>query len=603
MFSVSKKLIQLLSPKEVRIAALVLLANLFVAVIDVAGVASIMPFIAILSNQDLIFSNEILNYFYRLMNFSSTNDFLFFLGMCVFGILIFSTLARVAGFYLQVRFSSYRNHSIGERLFQSYMRQGYTWFLNRHSSDIATKLLNEVSRAVYEAMFPILNIISQGFVACFLLIMLLLVDPFITIVTASILFGVYIILYRLVNRKMKYYGDIVRSENHVRFRVVHETYGGIKDVKIKGLEDVFLKRFSNASRLMATNNITAKMLSQTPSFLMQGLIFGGLVFFLLYIMSKEGDLVSALPVVSLYAFAGYRLMPALQSIYQNLTSLRFAESCVDGLANDLKNLPNMDSELAMSGPDNLSSLTFEKTLELRDIKFSYDNTAMSLNGLSLVIEKNKVVGLVGGSGAGKTTTADILLGLLKPSSGHICVDGNPLHGNEDMQKLRNIMGYVPQQIFLIDNTVAANIAFGIPANEIDMNAVLDASAIANIHDFVEQELPDGYNTMIGEQGVRLSGGQRQRIGVARALYHKPDILVLDEATSALDNITERSVMDAVYNLNNKKTIIIIAHRLSTIKNCDEIFVLQNGKIHVKGSYNELCASSDLFREMTLEFDQ
>jgi ABC-type multidrug transport system fused ATPase/permease subunit len=219
-----------------------------------------------------------------------------------------------------------------------------------------------------------------------------------------------------------------------------------------------------------------------------------------------------------------------------------------------------------------------------------------VQGLALEIPAFTTVGLVGATGSGKTTTVDIILGLLEPQAGQLRVDGAPITA-ENRRAWQRSLGYVPQQIFLADDTVAANIAFGIPKNQIDREAVERAARIANLHDFVTLEMPQGYSTVVGERGIRLSGGQRQRIGIARALYHRPQVLILDEATSALDNLTEQAVMEAVHALGHEITIILIAHRLSTVRDCDHIYLLEKGQLTAQGTYDELVAGNKRFRRM------
>jgi ABC-type multidrug transport system fused ATPase/permease subunit len=601
MNSMFGKLWRILTAKEKKLAVIVLLVNLFVAFIEVLGVASIMPFIAILSNPEMVFTNKILNTVYEFFGYSDVDEFLFLVGGAVLSLMIFSIVVRILGFMTQVNFAAYRNYSIATRLMSEYINRPYSWFLDNHSSELATKILSEISRVVHEAMFPVINVISQGFVVTLLLVMLIVLDPFLAISTGVFLCSCYILIYIFANKKMRFNGEVVRVSNLKRFKVTNEAFSGIKEVKIRGLEEIYIDQFRSSSKNMATHTVSTKVLSEVPSFVMQGLVFSSLIFFLLYLMKDKGSLNDALPMISLYAFAGYRLMPGLQSIYNHLSVIKFAETCVNALYEDIEKATESRSNKAKTSNIDNAVIPFNHSLELRDLVFTYRTANSStLNSLSLTIKKNSVVGFVGGSGAGKTTIADILLGLLTPEAGGIYLDGQLISGAQDMKRLQKMMGYVPQQIFLTDDTIAANIAFGLDKNEMDQDDVIRAAKIANIHDFIMEELTEGYDTVVGEQGVRLSGGQRQRIGMARAMYHDPEIILLDEATSALDNLTEKAVMDAVHRMNKNKTVIIIAHRLSTIKECDEIFLVQKGEVLLSGTYAELYSKSDSFREMTLD---
>ena len=325
---------------------------------------------------------------------------------------------------------------------------------------------------------------------------------------------------------------------------------------------------------------------------------------LLLLAAEDGQLSTVLPLIALYTFAGYRLMPALQKIYASLSQLRFGQPALDALHRDMVETEQVNvCEPLNANSKSQQVIHLNEFIELDNINYSYPEAAQAtLNNLSLTIPVHSTVGLVGSTGAGKTTVVDLILGLLEPQQGQLKIDGKPISGQEIRSWQRNI-GYVPQSIFLSDDSVAANIAFGVAPDKIDYSEVERAAKIAELHEFVINEMPQGYSTLVGERGVRLSGGQRQRIGIARALYHDPEVLVLDEATSALDNLTEKAVMDAVHNLNNRKTIILIAHRLSTVRECSIIFMLDHGELIAQGSYSELINEHEQFRamaEQTLE---
>jgi ABC-type multidrug transport system fused ATPase/permease subunit len=309
--------------------------------------------------------------------------------------------------------------------------------------------------------------------------------------------------------------------------------------------------------------------------------FGGILLILLYTKAQTGDFINSLPIISLYAFAGYRLMPAFQQIYSALTQLAFVSPSIDKLNNDLKEL-----KVHEKNQDQVA-ITFNKAIKLNKIYYNYPNTSRtSLNNVKLTIPARSTVGIIGQTGCGKTTMVDIILGLLEPMKGTLEVD-EKIITRKNVRSWQRSIGYVPQSIFLSDDTVAANIAFGVDTKNIDLEAVKKASKIANLHEFVKDELPKQYQTKIGENGVRLSGGQRQRIGVARALYHNPKVLIFDEATSALDSQTEKLIMGAINNLKGDITIILIAHRLDSLKNCDNIYLLDKGELKGQRSFEDL----------------
>jgi len=311
----------------------------------------------------------------------------------------------------------------------------------------------------------------------------------------------------------------------------------------------------------------------------------------LYLMAQSDSFAGALAIIVLYAFAGYRLMPALQQIYNAVTQLRFVGPALDALHADLTSLKPV--QLGSSQ----DVIKLKQAINLNQVHYRYPNAQhLALKNLNLSIPAKSMVGLVGSTGSGKTTTVDLILGLLEAEKGTLAIDGQVIteHNRRAWQR---VIGYVPQQIYLVDDTVAANIAFGIQAKDIDQVAVERAAKIANLHEFVVNELPEGYSTTVGERGVRLSGGQRQRIGIARALYNNPQVLILDEATSALDNLTEQAVMEALNSLGDEITIVLIAHRLSTVRQCDLIYLLERGVVQASGTYGELIAKNQHFAAM------
>jgi ABC-type multidrug transport system fused ATPase/permease subunit len=381
--------------------------------------------------------------------------------------------------------------------------------------------------------------------------------------------------------------------NKDRFVSVSEAFGAIKEIKVGRLEKVYVNRFSLPAQLYASHQSASTAISHLPRYFIEGIAFGGMVLLVLILM-KDGDLfANIVPVIALYAFAGYRVMPAIQQIYVAFTQLRISRAALDEIHKDL-----MSSQFYEKDVTEIEVMPLTRSIVLNNIHFNYPNSQqVALKNINLSIPAFKKVGFVGVTGSGKTTTVDLILGLLSPDKGTVSVDGNIISSKNKSCWQKNI-GYVPQQIYLIDDSVSANIAFGSNSQKIDRIAVEQAAKTANLHDYVTKELPNNYNTILGERGIRLSGGQRQLIGIARALYHKPQVLILDEATSALDNITEQNIMNAINNLGKEVTIILIAHRLSTVKNCDIIFLLEKGELKDQGTYEELSKSSELFKKMS-----
>lgn len=592
------KLLDLLTPRERRHAVLLLGLIIVMAFLDVVGVASIMPFMAVLSSPELVQSNRYLAAAYSFFGFEDRESFMFFLGAAVFVTLVVSIGFKAFTMWAMLRFSRFREYSLSRRFVELYLHQPYEWFLNRHSSDLGKTVLAEVGQVVGGALMPMLDLIAQGCVVTALLLLLLATNPMLACYAGLGLGLGYGAIYALMRRRLAVFGEQRRESNKLRFEALAEAFGGIKEVKVLGLEARYVERFERPAFNFAVAQGEAQTAAQLPRFGMEILAFGGILGVILFLMRTGGSLQSALPVLSLFALAGYRLMPALQNLYANFSALRFIGPTLDHLHKEFVTLSMPPARQAQLEP---MRLNWEVALE--GVAYKYPSAAYpSLQDVTIRIAVRSTVGLVGATGSGKTTTVDIILGLLEQQSGRLMVDGVAISADNRFAWQSSI-GYVPQQIFLADDTVAANIAFGLPKDEIDLAAVESAARIANLHGFVIEGLPSGYDTYVGERGVRLSGGQRQRIGIARALYRKPQFLILDEATSALDNLTEQAVMEAVHNLGHEITIILIAHRLSTVRECDQIFLLEKGRVVATGTYDELVDSSTVFRNMAQAVDE
>lgn len=591
---VIKKILDLLTAPERKRAGVLLCMMLTMALIDTIGVASIMPFMAVLASPGLVETNLFLKNSFTAANrfgIDTTEKFLFALGIVVFVLLLISLALKAITTYAQLRFTLMREYSIGKRLVEGYLYQSYSWFLSRNSADLGKTILSEVGTVIGNGVTPMMNLIAQGAVAIMLLAMLILVDPKLAFIVGLTLTLVYAIIIKSTGSLLARIGTERITMNKKRFTVVNEAFGAWKEVKVAGLEKLYINRFSDTAQAYANDQATASVISQLPRFALEAIAFGGIMLVVLTLMARSGGFANAVPIIALYSFAGYRLMPALQQIYAASTQLRFVEPAINALHAELIGLEPSPTAAKQH------KIPFSNHVSLRHVNYSYPNTTQpAIKNLTLTILSKSTVGFVGVTGSGKTTTVDLILGLLDPQGGTVEVD-NKLITKHNKRAWQRHIGYVPQNIYLADDTVAANIAFCKETQDIDQTAVERAAKIANLHDFVNNDLPHRYQTVIGERGVRLSGGQRQRIGIARALYSSPQLLIMDEATSALDNLTEQAVMEAVNKLNNEITIILIAHRLSTVKACDQIFLMENGELIAQGTFNELEQSNVKFREM------
>lgn len=592
-----RKIMDLMDAREKRNASILLFMMLLMGVLEAAGVASIMPFIAVASNREIIHSNHYLSFFYHYLGFENSNSFLILIGSCVFLVVVGGQLFKALTNWLMTHFTYMRSYTLSRRLLSGFLNRPYSWFLNQHSADLGKLILSESDHYVSQVLLPGMKLIANLPVVVFLIALIVYVDPVIALLAAGILGGSFAFIYLVLRRYLNRIGEERLHANRERFRLADEALGGIKALKASGCEQSYIAGFSRSSKTYALRLSMSRIIGQVPRYILEGISIGGMIIIILYqlVMHEEG-LADVMPLVALYAFAGYRLMPAMQNIYSSATALRFGKRALSILHKEIAHLQSTTASQTQPKPAQ-KSMTLAKELRLQNVDFRYPQAErLTLENLDLTISACTTVALVGSTGAGKTTIVDIILGLLVPQQGELIVDGRSID-QQHLPAWRSTIGYVPQSIFLLEESLAGNIAFGVDKQEIDYQRVVEVAKIANLHDFVINELPQGYQTSVGERGVRLSGGQSQRVGIARALYHDPDVLILDEATSALDNLTEKSLMDAIHNLAHKKTIILIAHRLSTVRQCDTIFLLDRGRVVDSGNYDQLMRNSSEFRRL------
>ena len=565
------------------------------ALFEVLGIASIMPFLALIANPDSIQTTPLLKHAYELGGFSNPRSFMFFFGAVVLGLLVVTNAFTALTTWMLYLFSWMRNHTLSSRLLRKYLYEDYSFFLARNSTDLSSNILGEVAQVTNGILVPGITMIAKAIVAIAILGLLVVVNPLIAAVLALVLGGAYALVYIIFRKRLSAGGARRVQTNATRYKVASEAFGGIKDIKLLGKEDGFLARYAGPSRDYALSQASGNSLATLPRYVMETVAFGGILVIALVLVATGKSIQGVLPLMGLYVLAGYRMMPALQQVFSGAATIRFNVAPLDILHQELGGVTHLDSPQPPAAKE--SRLPFESEIELKDIGFAYDTARDPiLRDFSLSIHANTTVGIAGTTGSGKTTVVDIIMGLLKTGHGELRVDGVTIDSGNVRAWQRNI-GYVPQHIYLCDDTIAHNIAFGIPAEEVDMDAVQRAAIVANLHEFVSTDLPNGYSTVVGERGVRLSGGQRQRIGIARALYDNPSLLVLDEATSALDSVTEDVVMEALQRLAHKKTIIMIAHRISTLRECDTIYLLKRGSIAAEGTYQGLIETDRNFREL------
>lgn len=597
-----RKLISLFTPHERRRLIPLTLAILVMSALEVAGISSLGPFMAVVADPGVIQTNPLLSAAYEFGGFQSSRAFLIALGIAVFVVVLIATAFKILTLYALYRFVGNRRYTLGLRLFRQYLYQPYSYFLDHNTSELSKNLLTEIDQVINQVLRPLMESFAKGVLALSILIFLIVTNPWVALGAAGVMGTMYGTIYGFIRPRLMRYGVELRESNRLRFKSAGEAFGAIKDVKILGKEASFAHLYGTGARRFARTQAAQQILSTLPGHAMQSMSIGFAIALVVIMLATTDSLVSILPLLAIYAFAVQRMMPNLQAVFQGVAKIRYMGHTVDALHRDMTGMPAApalaDHKAMRATPD---VRPFKETIHVDNLSFRYPTSReMVLKDLDLTISKNTTVGFVGTTGCGKTTLVDVIMGLLEPTDGAVAVDGStvsPPTPEAPIGPWQRNFGYVPQQIYLGDDSVAANIALGIPNDMRSQEAVEHSARVANLHDFVVTELPNGYETVVGERGIRLSGGQRQRVGIARALYHDPDILVMDEATSALDSVTEDAVMDAIHNLMHTKTIIIIAHRITTVRECDMICLMERGKIVAQGSYNELIKGNERFQAM------
>lgn len=583
MKSIYAKTYKLLTPKERR-EALVLLAFMIVGMLlETLGVGLIIPVITLMMQSDLVSSYPamapILNYF--------GNPSQYVLIIVVMLILVVAYIVKNLFLALlvwkQTHFALGIRVSLSDRLFTSYLRQPYTFHLQRNSAELVRNVHGEV--AAFTGVISSAQIlISELLVSIGITTLLLFVEPLGTLMVAIVLGGAGWTFYRVTRKWISNWGVERQLHDGLRFQHLQQGLDGAKDVKLLGRESDFLAQFHTHNMKSARAGGLQSILQSYPRLMFELLVVIGLTILVISMLSQDGDMKSIIPTLGLFAAAAFRLMPSVTKILTSLQKLRFNIPVINVLNKEI----NLTTTEPVTKQTNCPEL-FKNELTLTKLMYQYPGAALpALDGVSIKIQKGESVGFIGSSGSGKSTLADVILGLLSPNAGNIDVDGKNIHLT--LRQWQDQIGYVPQSIYLTDDTFRRNIAFGLPDSQIDDVAIKRAMHAAQLEDFVSG-LPDGMETIVGERGIRLSGGQRQRIGIARALYHDPDVLVLDEATSALDTATEVGVMQAINALHGKKTIIIVAHRLSTVEDCDRLYRLDQGRVVEEGTPEEIIPST------------
>lgn len=508
-------------------------------------------------------------------------------GVIAIAALLASNVVNLVAEYARTRYAQNFGHWLRVRLLRRMASQPYPYFLQRNSADLLKKVVGDVMNYSSGVLLPLLDSVARGLTAVLLLATLFLVQPVIALSAAIVLGAYYVIIFRLPARKRREANESLQRSVAGSYREAHQMLSGIKAVKVHRAEEHFLKRFASHSTVVAQMFGRIPVFANSARYLVEPLAFGGLVLAVLLLALRGRDFSDILPNLGVMALAGYRLLPSVQLLYGQLTQISSMRHAVDEVYDEFVAAETEAPVLSVTGSEGRTPARpfyWNDAITVREVSFRYSGTSQpALDGLSLTIAKNTSVGVIGPTGSGKSTLVDLLLGLYQPTAGEILIDGRPLTPAL-VPAWQASIGYVPQDIFLIDDTITRNIAFGLPDNQVDAARLREACDMAQILDVIEAELRDGFDTNVGERGVRLSGGQRQRIGLARALYHRPSLLILDEATSALDIATEAKLLEALRALAGKLTMVVAAHRLTAVANCDQLVNLGEVTGAVKAGY-------------------
>ncbi len=542
--------------------------------LELMGVSVILPIINGIMAPDKMLEESVYIWIYEKFHMTSVRPLIMLLLVSLIVVYVIKNAFLIYMYNKQYKFIFENQRVLADRMVKCYMSQPYLFHVSKNSAELLRNI-NEDTGNFFGALQAGIKLLTELMVCLVLGVYLLIKDKTITISVVCLL---AIMLWLSVKVYKK---NLVRMGARNRFyqmslnKWVQQSFGGIKEVKILNKEKFFYDKYDEAYRGHAKSEYTYHTLLMIPKPIIETMCICGLLGAIaIKFWWRGADITYFVPILSVFAIAAFRLLPSFNRITEYLGTILYQKSAITSIYEDLKEIDELNAQKREKNKEE-KAIQFQNKIEIKDLTFSYPGAEKEvLKDLNLEIRKKSSVAFIGHSGAGKTTLADILMGLLKPAKGDVCIDGVSIF--EGLNSWHQIIGYIPQTIYLMDDTIKNNIAFGIEEKEIDPARLKYAVEQAQLSQLIE-ELEFGLDTKIGEMGVRLSGGQRQRIGIARALYHNPEILVLDEATSALDNETEKAVMDAIETLHGKMTLIIIAHRLSTIKDCDYVYEIGDGK--------------------------
>jgi len=592
-----KKIYNLLPKKDHYKIALLFFLMILASLIELLGVGMVPAFIISVADSNVVFDTpyvgEALNY----IGITTSRDLVIFGAIALIVIYIFKNIYLLIFNYWKSLFIKNRGVYLQNRIFKAYLTAPYTFYIQQNSSILLRNVTGEVGKIISGTLTPLLDVSLKILMSIFIVGALLIFEPFITVVTIIVLGGGGYLFLKITRIKMNEAGTRDREARGDKNKAVLQGLGAFKDTRVLNREKLFLKQYDKFAKISVKANIYRSIISSLPKHIIEVLMVSGILAITL-IMVLEGRPFSVIiPILTLFGVSAIKLMPIFSTVIKEVNNMRYNSASVYAITDDLKLLENDYKDFREKILNDTNRIELNNQIELKNVSFSYPNSSeQAINDVSITIPKGKAVAFVGSSGAGKTTLVDLILGLLEPQKGTLEVDGYDV--NKNIRGWMKNIGYIPQSIYLLDDRIWKNIAFGIPRSEVNAVKLRQAIKAAQLEEIIGR-LPKGLQTKIGDRGMRLSGGQQQRVGIARALYNNPQVLVMDEATSALDNITEKFVIDAIEHLRGDRTIIMIAHRLTTVRNCDVIYMMSEGKVIAQGTYDQLLENNKEFREMSL----
>lgn len=572
-----KKLRLLLDRKQkIAMVGLVFLM-IFGAVLETCSIGFLIPVLSAILDIDSLMEYGIVRGVYEAFHMKNTTEFIILMMVMLILLFVLKNLFLQLQHVIQYRFVYRNQYGMAKKMMIYYMKRPYEFYLNADTAVVQRNITSDIIN-MYALILCVLQLMSELFIFFFLVAATMLLQPVMTLVLIAVLFLCLLLIKVIFKPVMTKSGKENRENYSGLLKWIQQAVLGIKEIKIGNREEYFVKEYVSCNGRYIQALKKYSIYKNIPRLLIETVCVAGMLGYLIVMLAGGNSIQNMVPMLGAIGLAVIRLMPSANRISNYLTDIAYYKPFLMGIDNNLRtDLESTGKELDILErmPEKLK---IQDKVVLQDITYAYPNTDVKIfDKAQMEIPIGDAVGIVGTSGAGKSTIVDILLGLLKLQGGQVLADGTDVLKRETYRQWLNNVGYIPQQIFMLDSTIRKNVAFGVPEEEIDEKRIWEVLAEAQLDEFVKG-LPDGLDTGIGERGIRLSGGQRQRIGIARALYDDPEILILDEATSALDNDTEAAIMEAINRLHGKKTLVIIAHRLQTIKNCEIVYRVEGGKI-------------------------